>query len=229
MRPPFPATPMLTSLHQPSTSCVDFPAGDNLVLIGIMGAGKSSIARELAPLSLRKCVDTDRLVIQKAGLPIAKIFAQHGEEYFRDLETAALRSLGDARRMIIATGGGIVSRPENVALLRNLGCVIWLTASEDVLFERVSRNQKRPLLQTPHPRQTLVELLARRRPLYEACAHCAIDTTHLTHAEAAAAAFAAARAFYRSAGHDCCSPSSARPGAASPITCCRTAPAASDP
>jgi shikimate kinase len=189
------------------------------LLIGIMGAGKSSIARELTGLSLRRFVDTDRLVEQRAGMCISDIFTQRGEEHFRELETAALRSLADAQRLIIATGGGIVTRPENVALLRALGCVIWLTASEEVLFERVSRNSKRPLLQTLDPRATLSELLARRSPLYAACAHIAIDTSRLTHAEAAEAAFASARAFFRSAGHDCCPP----PGLvehALPTPCC---------
>ncbi len=164
----------------------------NLVLIGPMGAGKSSIARELTRLTGRKFIDTDRLIVQSAGCPIATIFEREGEARFRQLENEALGSLAGTRGAVIATGGGIVQRPENVALLRDLGCVVWLTASDDVLFARVSRNSRRPLLQTADPRATLGEISARRKPLYAACAHCTVDTSALSHAEAAEAVLAAA-------------------------------------
>ena len=169
---------------------------DNVVLIGFMGAGKSSIARELTRLTGRRCTDTDYLVIRAEGAPIPELFAQHGEEYFRDRETDALRSLQDARRLIIATGGGIVLREENVLLLRALGCVVWLRADEDVLFERVQRTAKRPLLQTADPRATLSELLRKRDPLYAACAHLVVDTTEYAHAEVASEVVAQAARFF---------------------------------
>lgn len=172
------------------------PRGDNLALIGFMGAGKSSVARELTRLTGRRFVDTDRIIIQRAGRPIAEIFAQEGEGRFRELENEAIESLSGARGMIIATGGGIVERRENAEILRALGCVVWLTASDDVLFERVSRNRRRPLLQTADPRATLGEISARRRPLYAACAHREVDTSRLSHAEAAEAVLAAARDFF---------------------------------
>ena len=101
-----------------------------------------------------------------------------------------------SRRLIIATGGGIVTRPENVGLLRALGGVIFLTASEDVLFERVSRTSHRPLLHTDNPRATFAELLARRRTLYEACAHFTVDSSVLAHAEVADAILAWEREFF---------------------------------
>jgi shikimate kinase len=162
-------------------------AATNLVLIGPMGGGKSSVARELAQRTGWRWVDTDRLAAQEAGLSIPEIFAQHGEDYFRELEAAAVRSLSRLSPVIVATGGGVVLRPQNAALLRALGSVVWLTASEDVLFERISRTRKRPLLQTTDPRATMRELLAARDPLYAACAHFKIDTTTLSHAEVAEA------------------------------------------
>ncbi len=160
-------------------------AADNLVLIGFMGSGKSSIARELANLTGRRSVDTDYLVSKGQGLPIPVIFARHGESYFRERESEALRSLQASRRLIIATGGGIVLREENVPLLRGLGCVVWLRANEEVLYERVQRNAKRPLLQTANPRATLAEFLLKRDPQYAACADVTIDTTPHSHAEVA--------------------------------------------
>ena len=171
-------------------------APDNIVLIGPMGAGKSSIARELSNLGRQRWVDTDRLVVQEAGMPITEIFAAHGEEGFRGLETAALRSLAASRRLIVATGGGIVNAPANRVLLRELGCVVWLNADEEVLYQRVARNHRRPLLQTADPRATLHALLEYRRPFYTACAHVTVDTTSRSHAQVAAAVCAQARAFF---------------------------------
>ena len=161
-----------------------------IVLIGPMGAGKSSVARALAHRTGLRWVDTDRMVSQLVGLSIAEIFETHGESHFRDLETRAIRSIASLGPVIAATGGGVVIRPENVEMLRSLGRVVWLTAGADVLFERVSRTRKRPLLETADPRTTLTELLEARKPFYTACAHCKIDTSSLTHAQVADAILA---------------------------------------
>lgn len=170
--------------------------GDNLVLIGPMGAGKSSIARELARLTRRRWVDTDKLIVQQEGRQISEIFALQGEAAFRKMELEVVRSLQDSRALIIATGGGIVTRPENLPLLQNLGCVIYLMASVGVLFERVSRNRNRPLLQTADPRATLEALLAQREPLYLAAAHATVDSSAGTHAEVAKIVLARAREYF---------------------------------
>ena len=174
-------------------------AGDNLVLIGPMGSGKSSLARQLARLTARRWVDTDKMVVQRVGLPITEIFAQQGEATFRQLETEALTSLRQEHRLIVATGGGIVTQPDNLSLLRSLGCVIFLTASLEVLFERVSRNQHRPLLHTADPAGTLRELYARRLPLYTACAHFVVNTTSGTHETLALEVVARSREFFSAA------------------------------
>ena len=168
-------------------------ARENVVLIGFMGTGKSSIGRLLAARLHFKFVDTDQLIIKEAGCEIPQIFAERGEAHFRELETAALSSLAQAERRVIATGGGIVVREENRPLLRTLGLVVALTASEEVIFQRVSRNKKRPLLQTPNPRETIAQMLAAREPLYAGAAQFSVDTSDLTHAEVAEAIMEEAR------------------------------------
>lgn len=158
--------------------------GQSIVLIGFMGSGKSSVGRELAARTRLPRYDTDELVREGFGLPIAEIFALHGEEAFRTAETEVLSAI-PAERAIIVTGGGIVLRPENVAMLRACGVLTYLNADEETLFARVSRRKTRPLLQTENPRQTLSDLLAIREPLYRALADIVIDTSAMTHQQVA--------------------------------------------
>lgn len=165
----------------------------NIVLIGFMGSGKSSIGKRVAAHLGFQFVDTDALLVAREGREIAEIFAQDGEAHFREVETAVLASLGTRTRCVISTGGGVVVQAENRALLRTLGFTVWLTASEDVIFERVSRNSKRPLLHTANPRATVTQLLATRRPWYADAAQFTLDTSTLSHAAAAETIVAAAR------------------------------------
>lgn len=158
-----------------------------------MGSGKSSVGRLIAGRLGFQFVDTDVLIVQRAGMEISEIFASEGEERFRDLETAALESLTQRDRCVIATGGGVVLRERNRELLRDLGFVVLLTATEDVIFERVSRNSRRPLLQTENPRETVAALLAARQPAYAAAAQWTLDNSTLPHAAAAEAVIAEAR------------------------------------
>ncbi len=157
---------------------------ENIILVGFMGSGKSSIGKRVAADLGFQFLDTDKIIVDRAGMSISHIFAQRGEPAFREMETSALVSIGHLNRCVIATGGGIVIREENRALLRQLGFVVCLTASEEVLYERVARNEKRPLLQTEDPRKTLSELMQTRLPFYEETAHFTLDTTHLNHAAA---------------------------------------------
>jgi shikimate kinase len=166
---------------------------NNIVLIGFMGSGKTSIGRLVAHRLGFQFIDTDAVIVERAGMQIPEIFSRHGEPWFRDQESCALRSLGIIQRAVISTGGGIVLRPENRDLLQELGFVVWLTASEDVIFDRVSRNKKRPLLHTPNPRQTVHDLLEQRRPLYTGAAQFTVDSTDLGHEAAAEAVIAEAR------------------------------------
>jgi len=159
--------------------------GQSIVLIGFMGAGKSSTGKALAQKTGLPRFDTDELVSTQFGLPVTEIFAQFGEKEFRNAETEALGQLPKAAAAIIVTGGGIVLRPENVEMLRELGMVVSLEADEQTLFRRISRRATRPLLQTENPHATMVELLRIRQPLYHAAADVRLDTSRLTHDEVA--------------------------------------------
>ena len=159
--------------------------GHAIALIGFMGAGKSSVGRTLARLTGRPRFDTDEMVAARFGLSISAIFEQHGEEKFRDAESEAVQELAPETDAIIITGGGIVLRPQNVARLREMGTIVYLSADEETLFARISRRQTRPLLQTTNPRTTMKELLAVRLPLYCSAADVEVDTSRLTHDEVA--------------------------------------------
>lgn len=150
-----------------------------------MGCGKSSVGRRIAFTTGHRFADTDEAVTARAGRSISQIFAEQGEAHFRDLETAALQEFSEATGLVLATGGGIVLREENRAALRRIGSVVWLDADANVLFERVSRNKKRPLLHTDDPRRTFDTLLAARRPVYEDAADFYVDSTGLSHDDVA--------------------------------------------
>lgn len=171
-------------------------AAENIVLIGFMGSGKSSIGRLIASKLRYRFVDTDQLVVSGTGMEISELFRLHGEAHFRDEERRALESLKNETRHVIATGGGIVTRLENRPALLELGFVVWLSANEDTIFERISRNTKRPLLQTPNPRETIANLLAERMPLYKSVAHFTIDTSTQSHNAIAEAVIAEGRRFF---------------------------------
>src|SRR5580700_10305718 len=165
----------------------------NLVLVGFMGSGKSSVGREIARRWGFRFVDTDTTIRQKYRISIPDIFASFGEPVFRDEENKALLDLQNSRHAVVATGGGIVLQHRNHPLLRSLGVVLWLLASEEVIWERVSRNQNRPLLRTKDPRKTITDLLSVRYPLYRAVADINVETSGLTHQEVADRALAAIR------------------------------------
>lgn len=159
--------------------------GESIVLIGFMGAGKSSIGRTLARRTGLPRFDTDEIITAWFGLSVAEIFGRFGEEKFRNAETETLEQLGAAGRAIIVTGGGIVLRRENVKMLRALGKVVNLEADEETLFRRISRRATRPLLQTKDPRATMAELWRVRQPLYRNAADVQVDTSRLKHEEVA--------------------------------------------
>jgi shikimate kinase len=148
----------------------------NIFLVGPMGAGKSTIGRVLASELNRQFRDTDRVIEDRTGADIPWIFDMEGEAGFRDRETAVLADLCLEADLVIATGGGIVLRPENRQMMKESGYVCYLTASTDQLVERTSRDKKRPLLQVENPRQKIIDLLAHREPIYRDSADFIINT-----------------------------------------------------
>jgi len=144
------------------------------VLIGLMGCGKSSIGRRLSRKLKMPLVDLDDIIVDEAGMSIPDIFAQDGEEHFRDLESVALANhIG--RRVILATGGGVVIRPVNRKLLKAHPPVIWLKADPAFLAGRIAGDPNRPLLANQDAIERLSALAAERYPLYEQCADLVID------------------------------------------------------
>jgi len=148
----------------------------NIVLVGPMGAGKSTIGRGLAGLLRRPFFDTDDEIQRRTGVDIPTIFDYEGEDGFRRRETAVLESLlREHEGAIIATGGGIVERPENRALLRE-HFVIYLRVPVEEQFRRTRRNRNRPLLnQVEDPKAKLQELFDRRDPLYQEVASMTLE------------------------------------------------------
>jgi shikimate kinase len=162
-------------------------AGKSIVLIGMMGAGKSSAGRCLQRRTGLEMRDVDDIVTSKFGISIPEIFSRHGEQRFREAETEALCGLATTKQAIIVTGGGIVLRKENAEILKRLGVIVWLDGNEETLFKRASRSANRPLLQTRNPRRAFSQIIQTRRPLYANIAQLRVDTSVLTDEEVALA------------------------------------------
>jgi shikimate kinase len=152
----------------------------HLVLVGLMGAGKSTVGRRCAERLARAFVDTDELVVAASGRDVAEIFDVEGESGFRARERAALVDACSAPEpLVIACGGGAVLDPANRATMRTAGLVVWLRAEPTTLAARVSDGAGRPLLAGKAALQTLERLAALRAPAYEAVAEVAVDTDGL--------------------------------------------------
>lgn len=148
----------------------------NVVLVGPMGAGKSTVGRQLASRLSFKFIDTDHRIEERTGADIPWIFDVEGEDGFRVRETSVLEELSGFKNYVIATGGGIVERECNHPLLKALGKVIYLTASIDQLYARTCKDKKRPLLQVEDPKAKIRSLIEHRDPLYRGVADLVLDT-----------------------------------------------------
>lgn len=157
----------------------------NLVLIGFMGTGKSAVGKALARWLGRKFIELDREIARSERKTIPQIFAKMGEPYFRRVERRELRNAVAQRRIVLATGGGVILNPLNVRDLRRSGILICLTANLREIYKRTSRNPNRPLLQNKNPFQTIRNLLKYRRPLYRRAADFFVSTTGKTASQTA--------------------------------------------
>lgn len=173
------------------------PRCSNIILIGLMGSGKSSVGRIVARLLGFQFVDTDHMIVDRAGCSIPEIFAREGEAGFRKRESAVLRELLGTRHSVIATGGGIITQPVNHPLLRHLGFITWLEAGTDLLVRRTASNNDRPLLRGEEPpRVKLERLIQERGPVYKALADLRIQTDELSQEESAYGVAESARIFF---------------------------------
>ncbi len=150
---------------------------NNIVLIGFMGCGKSTVGKKLANAFSYEFADTDAMIEEAYGKTISKMFEEDGEEYFRNAETELLRKLSkEAEGLILATGGGMPMREENAALLREIGTVVFLEASIETILERLQNDTGRPLADGEDREKRLRPLYEKRLPVYRAAADYILDT-----------------------------------------------------
>ncbi len=156
----------------------------NIALIGMMGAGKSTVGKELQKFLIDySFVDTDEEIVKFEGKSVNDIFAQNGETYFRQKETQILRNILNSDNLIISTGGGIIKSDENIKALRQKSFVIYLETNSNNLFERVKANNERPLLKEGNVKNKIETLLSEREQKYKETAHKTVDTNNKTTGE----------------------------------------------
>jgi len=148
----------------------------NIILVGLMGAGKTTIGRLLARHFERTFVDSDHEIEARTGVRIPVIFELEGEAGFRARESQVLAEIAQREGIVLATGGGAVLNPDNRALLRENGLVIYLRAQPNDLWHRTQYDRNRPLLRTGDPEQRLKDLYVLRDPLYQETAHMIVET-----------------------------------------------------
>lgn len=155
-----------TSPQSPCAALAAALGTRSIVMIGMMGAGKSSIGRRVAKKLDLPFVDADNEIEVAAGMTITEIFEQHGEPYFRAGEARVLARLLEQGPQVLATGGGAFMNPATRVLIRSKGISVWLRAEPDVLMRRIRRRSDRPLLHTDDPEATLNRLIEERYPVY---------------------------------------------------------------
>ncbi|MBQ6805990.1 MAG: shikimate kinase [Lachnospiraceae bacterium] len=148
----------------------------NVILIGFMGCGKSTVGIKLSYRLRRSLLDTDKIIEKEENRTISDIFVTDGEGYFRDLETQCLKKLIQTEKnQIISVGGGLPIRKENHTLLKELGTVVYLRAKPETIYERLKHDTTRPLLQGENPQEKIRTLMGQRAAIYEKTADVIID------------------------------------------------------
>ncbi|NJD24413.1 MAG: shikimate kinase [Betaproteobacteria bacterium] len=150
-------------------------ANSNIYLVGLMGAGKTTVGRQLAKRLGRRFLDSDHEIVARTGVSVATIFEIEGEAGFRRREAQTIADLTAQDGIVMATGGGVVLDPANRARLRETGWVVYLDVPPALLFERTRHDRGRPLLQVKNPLARLEELHAARDPLYRETAHFVVE------------------------------------------------------
>ena len=148
---------------------------NNIYLVGFMGAGKSAVSRELHQKLGWKTLDTDQLIVEQEGIEISDIFAKKGEGYFRQVERDVVKKLTNESHLVVACGGGVATKEENQAEIKKGGTVVLLSASPETILERVSRNNKRPLLEGKKTVEDIQKFLDERQPFYEKVADITVN------------------------------------------------------
>lgn len=148
----------------------------NIVLIGFMGAGKSTVSEYLGTMFAMQAVEMDQVIAEREGMSIPDIFAAYGEEYFRNKETALLVELQEKKNVVISCGGGAALRAENVTEMKKNGKVVLLTAQPKTIYERVKDSTDRPILNGNNNEAYIAELMEKRREKYEAAADIVVHT-----------------------------------------------------
>jgi len=148
----------------------------NIYLVGMMGAGKTSIGRLLSKRSRRRFYDSDHVIEERTGVTIPTIFDLEGEQSFRDREEAVIAELACLSNIVLATGGGAVLRENNRQVLCSSGIIVYLRGSVEDLWRRTRKDKNRPLLLTDNPRQKLAEIYSVRDPIYSSVADIIIET-----------------------------------------------------
>jgi len=151
----------------------------NIILVGFMGSGKTTIAFELSRRFNMSYISTDDLIEKREKCTINEIFTKKGEEYFRNVEVEAVRDACSMKNVVIDLGGGAVMRDENWESIRLSGVAVCLTADENTIMERTKKYKHRPLLNVEDPKQKIRNLMAKRAPFYAKADHC-VDTGKLT-------------------------------------------------
>ena len=146
-----------------------------LYLIGFMGSGKSTVSRHMSRALDVPKIEMDDLLAERAGKPITQIFAEDGEEVFRQMETALLREIGAGEPALVSCGGGVVLRPENVEIMKATGTILLLSATPQTIFQRVRHSTKRPILNGNMNVEFIAELMAKRDPAYRAAADVTVS------------------------------------------------------
>lgn len=149
---------------------------ENIIFIGIMGSGKTTLGKKIAKILKYDFIDTDQEIERITGMTVPEIFKKEGELRFRSEETLALKRIEKGPPTVISTGGGIILKSENREIIKKLGIVIYLDADIDVIIERVSRNKNRPLLRVEDIKEKVKQLSLERKDLYLEIADIVINT-----------------------------------------------------